>query len=142
MLFQTFIPRTWSHFLEELVSRRLVTDIFSFWPPERSSEELECYYAPLSKQVVDTLVVANAAVWPVYKLPNQFRGLKALVVAPPTEREGVLQALAGVGLSLTWPPKYMFELLRDSSESVSILDPVEAHKLLLVSPFCYIQLLR
>ena len=137
MLFQTFIPRTWSHLLEELVSRRLVADIFTFWPPERSSEELECYYAPLSKQLVDTLVAANAAVWPVYKFPNQFRGLEALVVAPPTEREGVLQALAGVGLSLTQPPKYIFELLCNS-ESVSILDPVVAHKLLLVSPLYYL----
>jgi hypothetical protein len=73
------------------VSRRLLTDIFTFWPPERSSGELECYYAPLCKQLVDILVAVNSAVWPVYKLPNQFGGLKGLVVAPPTEREGVLQ---------------------------------------------------
>ena len=136
MLFQTFIPRTWSLMLEELVSRGLVSDVFTFWPPERSSGELECYYAPLSEQLVHTLVAANAAVWPVYEFQNQFRSIKALVVAPPTERVCVLQALASVGISLTRPPKYIFEHLSNLSENVSILDPKVAHKLLLVCLSC------
>jgi len=75
-----------------------------------------------------------AAVWPVYELATRFRSLKGLVVASPDEQECVLQALARVGLSLTRPPVYIFELLRDSSENISILDPDEAHRLLLVRP--------
>ena len=136
MLFQTFIPRTWSLMLEELVSRGLVSDVFTFWLPERSSGELECYYAPLCEQLVNTLVAANAAVWPVYDFQNQFRSIKALVVAPPTEGVCVLQALASVGISLTRPPKYIFEHLSNSSEHVSIQDPKVAHKLLLVCLSC------
>jgi hypothetical protein len=138
MLFQTFIPRTWSHLLEELVSRGLISDVFGLWPPARSSGELECYYAPLSGQLVGTLLAAKAAVWPVYKLQSkstQFINLEALVVAPPTGRECILQVLTRVGLSLTRPPRYIFELL-NASENVRILDPEVAHRLLLVCPLC------
>ena len=138
MLFQTFIPRTWSHVLEELVSRRLISDVFGLWPPARCSGELECYFAPLSGQLVDSLLAAKAAVWPVYELQSQwtqFRSLEALVAAPPTERECVLQALPRVGLSLTRPPRYIFELLNSSERNVRILDPDVAHRLLLVCPF-------
>jgi len=139
MLFETFIPRTWGCLVEKMVSRGLVSDVFDIWPPERCSGELESYYAPLSRQLVTTLLAANAAVWPMYELENQstrYKSLEGLVVASPAEKECVLQALARVGLSLTRLPGYIFERLPKSSENISILDPDVAHKLLLVRPSC------
>ena len=134
MLFQKFIPRTWSYLLKELVSRRLVSNIFSFWPPETSSGELASYCSPLSGELVSALLVAKADVWPVYQ-STEFKSLESLVVASPIARESVLQALARVGISLTRPPRYIFELLRDSS-GVRILTPEAAHGLLLVRHSC------
>ena len=137
MLFQTFIPRTWSCLLKELVSTGLVTDIFSYWPPEKSSGELEKFYAPLCETLVDALLAGKAAVWPIYELHNhspRFRSLETLIVASATDKESVLQALARIGLSLTRPPMYIFELLRKASANPSILSPEVAHGLLLVRP--------
>jgi hypothetical protein len=135
MLFQTFIPRTWSKLFEELVSRGLVSDVFSIWPPERSAGELESDHRQLSEAFVNSLLAAKAAVWPVYQ-STEFRSLDALVVVSPAERECVVQALSRVGVSFTRPPRYIFELLRKSSGELSILSPEVAHRLLLVCPIC------
>jgi hypothetical protein len=99
--------------------------------PENLSPTIHRYPDNLSR----TLLARRQQFGPSTSQP-QFRNLEALVVASPTEQECVLQALARVGLSLTRPPGYIFELLQNSSEKVSILDPDIAHRLLLVSPFC------
>jgi hypothetical protein len=99
MLFQKFIPRTWSYLLKEMVSRGLVSNIFSFWPPETSSGEVGSYCSPLSGELVSTLLATKADVWPVYQ-STEFKSLESLVVAPPIAVEGLLQALSRVGISL------------------------------------------
>lgn len=139
MLFEQFIPQAWSRLIEEMVSRALVSDIFSIWAPERSSGEIEAYYSKLPGQLVNFLLAEKSAVWPVYDPQDpstQFGSFEALVVASPTERDCVLQALAKVGVSFTRPPKYIFELLSKSSRKPSILTPEMAHGLLLVRLFC------
>lgn len=131
MLFQAFIPRTWCYLLEEMVSRSLVSNIFSIWPPETSSGELEPYFPLLSRELVNDLLATKAAVWPVYELQSKYGNLESLVVASPAERESILQALARVGVSLTRPPRYIFDLLCDLSKE-RILNPEVAHILLRV----------
>jgi hypothetical protein len=84
MLFQTFIPRTWRKLLEELVAKGLVSDVFSIWPPEKSGGELESDHQQLSKEFINSLLEAKAAVWPVYQ-SNEFRSLDALIVVSPAE---------------------------------------------------------
>ena len=113
-----------------MVSKELVSEVFSIWPQKGALANSN----PTMDRYLDNLFAFLAAVWPVYELATRFRSLKGLVVASPDEQECVLQALARVGLSLTRPPVYIFELLRDSSENISILDPDEAHRLLLVRP--------
>jgi hypothetical protein len=134
MLFQKLIPRTWSYLLQELASRGLVSNIFSFWPPEATSGELASYCSPLPGELVGALLVAKADVWPVYQ-SSEFKSLESLVVASPIARESVLQALARLGISLTRPPRYIFDLLCNSS-GVRILSPEVAHGLLLVRHSC------
>src|SRR5260221_4296356 len=137
MLFQTFIPRTWGCLLKELVSKKLVSNIFSFWPPGTCSGELESLSSSLSGQLVEALLEEKADVWPVYESQNQsteFRSLESLIVASPNEWETVLGALARVGVSLTRPPKYIFDLLSESSLKKRFLTPKVAHGLLLVRP--------
>lgn len=134
MLFRTLIPRTWGCLVEEMVTKELVSDVFSICPPESCAGELESFYSSLPDEFVGTLLATKAAVWPVYELWNQstqFRSLESLVVISPTEPQNVLRALAGVGVSLTRPPSYIFNILRKSSES-RILNPEVAHALLLV----------
>lgn len=138
MLFRNFIPRTWSCLVEEMVTKELVSDIFSIWPPESCAGELESYYSSLSENFVGALLAAKAAVWPIYELQNQFRNLESLVVASPTEPQSVLRALANVGVSLTRPPSYIFDILHNSPES-RILNQEVAHGLLLVCPLVKMQ---
>lgn len=142
LLFQTFIPRTWRFVLEHLVSGgNQVTNIFDFWPPQTSVGELNIYAASLPEHILDTVVSAGLPLWPVYGSQNssEFRNLDSLVVAPPTEDDRILRALVVMGVSLTRPPKYIFDLLVrvESSFAVTILSPEEAHKVLLVSSFLF-----
>jgi hypothetical protein len=138
MLFQTFIPRTWSRLLKELVSRKLVSDIFNFWPPETSSGELESFCSSLSGQLVDALLKEKAAVWPVYEPQNQstqFRSLESLIVASPTERRTYFKHL------LEWAYPLLghqdtFSIFSASLGKIRILNPEVAHDLLLVRLSC------
>jgi len=66
---------------------------------------------------------------------SEFRDLDSLVVAPPTEDDRILRALVVMGVSLTRPPKYIFDLLVKSSYAVTTLSPEVAHDVLLVSSF-------
>ncbi len=138
LLFQTFIPRTWRFVLEHLVSRdNQVSNIFDFWPPRSSVGELNAYAASLPEHFLDVVMSAKSALWPVFDPQNsspEFRNLDSLVVAPPGEDDRILRALVVMGVSLTRPPKYIFELLAKSPYAVTILSPEVAHNVLLVGP--------
>jgi len=138
LLFQTFIPRTWRFVLEHLVSHGdQVANVFDFWPPQTSVGELNAYAASLPEHILDTVMKAGLPIWPVYNPQgsSEFRDLDSLVVAPPTEDDRILRALVVMGVSLTRPPKYIFDLLVKSSYAVTTLSPEVAHDVLLVSSF-------
>lgn len=85
---------------------------------------------------------ARSPIWPVYH-PNtsapsrtEFDSLSALLVVDPTAPTRLLGALTTVGLRLTRPPQYVFDLIKklntESGILSAILTPKETHKHLLV----------
>ncbi len=142
LLFELFIPKAWKVVLENLVSQNLVSDVFRFWPPQQNAGEVQTYCSLLSEKLLDVLITTGSAVWPVYSAQSttlaEFRRLESLVVVAQTIPKSVLDALTSMGLSLTLPPKYIFELIGKSPRNPMILSPEVAHSLLLV---CYLSFL-
>jgi len=122
--------------LENIVSQNLVPDVFRFWPPQEIAGEVQTYCSSLSEKLLDVLITTESAVWPLYSTQSttlaEIRRLESLVVVSQTVPKGVLDALTSMGLSLTLPPKYIFELVKKSPRNLTIICPEVAHSLLLV----------
>ncbi|KJA15458.1 hypothetical protein HYPSUDRAFT_172585 [Hypholoma sublateritium FD-334 SS-4] len=139
-LFTRHIPRTWAKLLEILVNNHgEIEDIFNAWPPEQppASSGESLYWEALPINLIRFTATAQSPIWPVYQSNKssssrtEFDSLSALLIVDPAASTRLLGALTTVGLRLTRPPPYIFDLIKklnvESGIVSAILTPKEAH---------------
>jgi hypothetical protein len=165
-LFGAFIPQAWTFLLHVLARDDKVVDIFEYWPPPGGSAEFNAPvgigFGPRTRSdttgaasgtgtssltgrsqgmletVFDLVVIAKAAVWPVYfptfpQLP-EFAELGNLKVAlEVVHLLDLRSSLVECGIRFTKPPSHFKSLIENNKfRKFEILEPENVRKELLV----------
>jgi hypothetical protein len=141
-LFDHYIPRAWTIFLETLAQKDEVDNIFSSWPPEQRSLAASGeggYWKSLPSRVFTFIASSGLSIWPTYQIQSNrphYRPLGDLLISEPSIPTTVLRTLAKIGLQLTCPPQYIVDVIKFAGDArFKILTPDKAHGALLVSLF-------
>ena len=111
LLFDSFIPHSWSLLLETIPIHFPTTPIFSAWPTAKDFTESDnAYWSSFPMKLIDTILETEAPVWPVvahdvYKQP------RGVFFARPSTSDEVIQALADLGMSICRPPEHLFRMI-------------------------------
>lgn len=143
ILFESFLPRTWTALLKVLLQDDHLTEVFRAWPPAQSVVfgGDSAYWQTLPAKLLATIVASKAEVWPVVTgskgstLPH-FADLGSVLVAAVDVDAATLRALANAGLRVTQLPEYILQLLSNSGVAdvrYTLLSPGVAYLDLCVS---------
>ncbi|KAJ7131720.1 hypothetical protein C8R43DRAFT_1133662 [Mycena crocata] len=121
ILFESFLPRTWTALLKVLLQDDHLTDVFRAWPPAQSVVfgGDSAYWQMLPAKLLGCIVASKAEVWPVVtgskgSMQPHFADLDSVLLASSDIDEGTLRALANAGLRVTQLPDYILQLLSNS----------------------------
>ncbi|KAF7297128.1 BTB domain-containing protein [Mycena indigotica] len=141
ILFESFLPRTWTALLKVLLQQDQLGDVFRAWPPAQSGVfgGDTAYWQALPAKLLECIVLAKAEVWPVFrgsKADGQilFAELGSVLLAPTDVDDATLLALTSAGLRLCKLPEYIFKLINSggvSSARYTLLSPAVTYRQLL-----------
>lgn len=136
ILFESFLPRTWTALLTVLLQDDQLIHVFRAWPPAQPPVfgGDNAYWQSLPAQLLDCILTSKAKVWPVVTgskaddtLPH-FADLDSVYVAAADVDASTLRALANAGLQITQLPEYILQLLKDGAqEQFTLLSPGVAY---------------
>ncbi|EAU81693.2 hypothetical protein CC1G_02709 [Coprinopsis cinerea okayama7 len=132
VLFEVFIPRAWTRFLQALIANEPKHDVFKAWP---ASQELSrcgesVYWNNFPQAVLHSIIDADAAVWPVFGGAHVHKRLRDIIIASSDVPSKVTQAFSNLGLSITLPPQDVVKLLRSRDRSPSHTPYAKAARIL------------
>ncbi|CAA7263802.1 unnamed protein product [Cyclocybe aegerita] len=131
LLFNRYIPEAWKIFMETAICLDNVANVFTLWPPSQAASGNIGLYAPLfAKDFLRSVLDTQASVWPVFRqnheMPLVYESLDQLITVEPGTLDTVLRSLTKIGLQLTCPPRYVFDLIKAHGRN-AVLTPEVAN---------------
>jgi hypothetical protein len=135
VLFDTFIPFAWAHFLPQLLEDGF-DDVYQAWPPQQGVVTAgdALFWGNVPSDILDVVIENDLTVWPIDGNSRKCKCFSEThVVSRGDLGPATLKALRGAGLTITELPHYIFALLLLKGYSRKVITPEIAHQELLVS---------